>query len=496
MKNAKAGDFKAASAALHQGLLDTNYDTIQLAKQLFTLIDKQMVYSWADISDLPAAPISLKDSRFPHWSRSVEIDSLTLNSQEITAYLQRFKLADSDQLIWLFSPEFIQQVPALHKHYKPSTFEQAIPQWASQRYVYLPLWQWAILPILIALSYLCARLCSLTFRIISKKLISTRLQEYIPEIRTPLVVILTVVFLKILTSLILSLSGPILTLTQTTHAIAIILIVFWCFTRCFNLYVDNLQEKYISDHSGEKKALDTLDNKAQKNQLTHISVLRRTVIFIAVIITTYVFLVQFNLLDGMSSTLISSFGILSVILGIAAQATLGNIIAGLQIAISKPVRIGDALNYAGTWCYCEDITYTYIILKVWDDRRIIVPLKEFISESFENWTLIDSHLIKPVELYVDFTVDIDQLRQKFQELMTAHKLYDQRFKASVQAISSNENALCVRFLCSAATPIDAWKLQCDMRETMAKYVAQLEDGRYLPRTLVNNNIVKLPKTYN
>jgi len=481
LEQAKENNFDKAAAALHMGLMDTHYSQADIAKQLYVLINKQLIFSWDDLSDLPEAPVSIENPQSPQWTRSVKLDSIKLHGRNLSLNLQRFKLPDSEQSVWLFSPQSIQYIPTLYTIYQPSNLEKKIPSWASKRYVYLPLWQWLALPLLFGISYFFAGITQKIIHFFTRFIKKSKLQPYIPQIQRPLVVLLTVLYLNLLVSLVFSLAGPILTLMQTAYTVAIIMTLFWSFLRCFNLYVDNLQYRYILDENGDKKELDTLEDTEQKSQLTHISVLRRTVIFFAVIITIYSLLINFDLFDGFGSTLLTSVGVFSIIIGIAAQATLGNFIAGLQIVISKPVRIGDALNYNNTWCYCEDITYTYITLKVWDDRRIIVPLKEFIATSFENWTMTDSHLIQPFVLYVDFKIDVSLLREKFEVLMEAHELYDHRFSAAVHTVENTQRSLCVRFLCSAATPLDAWQLHCDMREAMTYFVAHLDEGLYLPR---------------
>lgn len=480
IENSKAKNFNKSSAVLHMALVKNEMSAEELAQKLWVIVDKQLMYDWDNIPDLPEAPIKSTSSESAQWSRSISLDKLKLGDKFITIYLQRFK-TDNGNDIWLFSPQSVAQVPVIFEHYKPSGFQKHIPQWATERHIYLPLWQWFILPLLtIASIFVSVQLVNI---IVSLSLRSNKkaINLMIEKLRRPLRFLIAIGTLKISIDLILSLTGPLLTITQAFWSAAIVLNIFWFFITFFNIFFDHLQDYYVRDSEGNLKEVDTLVEAKQKNKLTHISVLRRIAIFCAVLITTTVLLINFDLFDGLGAGILTSAGILSVLIGIAGQATFGNIIAGLQIVMTKPVRIGDTLFYKDEWCYCEDITYTYITLRVWDHRRMIVPLKEFISNSFENWSMKDSHILKPIYLHVDYTIDINIIRDKFVEILNEHRLYDHRFRPVVEAFSITEHCMCVRLLCSAANAIDAWNLHCEMREKMVKFLCMLEGGMYLPR---------------
>jgi small-conductance mechanosensitive channel len=131
--------------------------------------------------------------------------------------------------------------------------------------------------------------------------------------------------------------------------------------------------------------------------------------------------------------------------------------------------------------YVEDITYTYVLIQTWDQRRLIVPLRSIITQSFENWTKRSAHLMKPIYLYLDYTVDVNKVREKFDELLRVSDDWDEENPPVVQVTQFGEEAVEVRALCSAQDAMTAWDLHCHLREQLLNYVRDLNDGSHLPR---------------
>ena len=121
---------------------------------------------------------------------------------------------------------------------------------------------------------------------------------------------------------------------------------------------------------------------------------------------------QFTSLQLIGTTLLTSAGVAGLIFGIAAQPVLANIMAGVQVAITQPVRIGDSVFIEDNWGYVEDLRYTYAVIRTWDERRLVIPLRYLISEPYENWTLKDAHLIKPIYLYADYRTDVQKITRE------------------------------------------------------------------------------------
>jgi small-conductance mechanosensitive channel len=137
--------------------------------------------------------------------------------------------------------------------------------------------------------------------------------------------------------------------------------------------------------------------------------------------------------------------------------------------------------FQGDWGFVEDITYTFITIRTWDQRRVVVPLDYLISHPIENWSRTDKHLIKPVHLYADYNVDVEAIRQKFKELLREDEDWDERSEPVLHVTNLTEETVELRALCSAADPMRAWYLHTRMREQLLNFLRELEDGRYLPR---------------
>jgi len=176
---------------------------------------------------------------------------------------------------------------------------------------------------------------------------------------------------------------------------------------------------------------------------------------------------------------LTSAGIASVVLGIAAQPSLGNIIAGVQVAVTQPVRIGDTVMMDGDWTTIEDLRYTYAVLKTWDERRLIVPMRLLITETVENWSHTETHQTSVVYLYVDYGADIDAIREKFIELVKDNDLWDGRTEPEMVTVSLNENTIKLRGSLASDDPMSAFYLECQVREKMLHYLYH-EQKAYLP----------------
>ncbi|GAB3683591.1 mechanosensitive ion channel family protein [Salinisphaera aquimarina] len=189
-------------------------------------------------------------------------------------------------------------------------------------------------------------------------------------------------------------------------------------------------------------------------------------------------LMTFPSIRQLGTSLLASAGIGGLILGFAARPVIGNLFAGLQIALSQPFRIEDVLKVEGNWCWVEDITTTYVVLRAWDMRRIIVPLQWFIENPFENWTRDTTNLFAPVLIWLDYRMPIEPIRNEFQRLLDTDGAWDGKV-GHTQVVDANEHAMQVRFLLSAGDSITLWHFRCRVREAMLDFI-QREYPQYLP----------------
>jgi small-conductance mechanosensitive channel len=217
--------------------------------------------------------------------------------------------------------------------------------------------------------------------------------------------------------------------------------------------------------------LDSEDNLLARKHVTQSRILERIARTLIVILTFAAALMTFDSVRQYGVGLFASAGAASLVLGLALQPMLKNLIAGVQLAITQPIRIDDALLVNNEWGNVEEITSSYVVIRLWDWRRMIVPLSYFIEQPFQNWTRESSALIGTVFLYVDFTVPVGELREKLEEIALASKLWDGRVLA-LQVTDFKESTMEIRMLVSAGTAPRTFDLRCEVREKMIAFVQQ------------------------
>lgn len=225
--------------------------------------------------------------------------------------------------------------------------------------------------------------------------------------------------------------------------------------------------------------LDTADNILARKHLTQIRVLTRTVNTLLVMVTAGVALMTFEPVRQYGVSLFASAGVAGLVAGLAARPVLSNLIAGIQLAMTQPIRIDDGVLVENEYGRVEEITSTYVVIRLWDLRRLIVPLSYFIEKPFQNWTRDSSSLIGSVLLHVDYTTPVERVRQKLIEIVTASKLWDGNV-VKLQVIEARESSVELRATASARTSGDAFDLRCEIREKLIDFL-QRELPSALPR---------------
>ena len=215
--------------------------------------------------------------------------------------------------------------------------------------------------------------------------------------------------------------------------------------------------------------LDTDDNLLARKHVTQIDILRRVIDTLIVLITLATALMTFESVRQYGVSLFASAGVAGLVVGLAARPLLSNLIAGLQIAMTQPIRIRDAVVVENEAGVIEEITSTYVVVRLWDLRRLIVPLTYFIEKPFQSWTRESSSLVGSVLLHVDFTAPVERLRAKAIEIIKASKFWDGQ-TAALQVTDAKDNSIELRVLASARSAGDAFELRCEIREQLVDYL--------------------------
>ena len=216
--------------------------------------------------------------------------------------------------------------------------------------------------------------------------------------------------------------------------------------------------------------VDAADNLRARRLLTQTTVLTRSANFIIGLVGLGFVLLTLPGARQVGASLLASAGVAGLVAGIAARPVLGNFIAGLQIAFSQPIRLDDVLIVKGEWGRVERITGTYVVVRIWDERRLIVPLQWFIENPFENWTHTSSSILGTVFLWLDFSVPVPAIRAEFERITHASSRWDKRV-CVLHVTDADDRGMQLRLLISAQDSGTAFDLRCEIREAIIAFVA-------------------------
>ncbi|MCC7043137.1 MAG: mechanosensitive ion channel, partial [Acidobacteria bacterium] len=224
---------------------------------------------------------------------------------------------------------------------------------------------------------------------------------------------------------------------------------------------------------------DVNDNLQARAVHTQVMVLRKVAVAVIVIFTVASMLMVFESVRQFGASILASAGIAGIIIGFAAQKSIATLLAGFQIALTQPIRVDDVVIVEGEWGRIEDITLTYVVVRIWDLRRLVLPITYFIEQPFQNWTRTSSDILGTVFLHVDYTVPVNELRSELTRILQHSRHWDGKVNGLV-VTDVKERTLEVRALASAADASAAWDLRCEVREKLVDFLRRNHPGS-LPR---------------
>ncbi|WP_157703171.1 mechanosensitive ion channel domain-containing protein [Alkalispirochaeta alkalica] len=225
--------------------------------------------------------------------------------------------------------------------------------------------------------------------------------------------------------------------------------------------------------------LSTPDNLRARRATTQIIVLERIALISVVVLTIAALLMTIPGIQRFGASLLASAGVAGLVIGLAAQQSIANVLAGIQIAITQPLRIDDAVVIDGEWGWVEEITLTYVVVRIWDRRRLVVPISYLLQKPFQNWTRTTSSVIGAVTIHADYSVDVEALRKEQSTILAQHPLWDGEVDV-VQVTDTTDRTVLIRSLMSASSSPKAWDLRCDLRERLIRWLGETQPGA-LPR---------------
>ncbi|WP_346795567.1 mechanosensitive ion channel [Halomonas sp. Bachu 37] len=450
----------------------------QLARQLSEVLKRG---EWLNVSSLSGrqdAAIQSSAGENPlagQPRRNIELASLKADGQAYDIRLGRFRVDDQDP-VWLIMPDSISSIPLLYEDYGPSMVEKYIPQRLKASFGMLRLWEWIAIPVFLLLIAAVGWGVYAAVGLIAHWLHGSVFTIFLSRIQMPMSLIVMSVVTQILLNYVVSFSA----VATTSFRVLLIAILAWGAGTIALRFVDTLMLKMTRHLVGE---IDDNKSKDDRKLLTSLYALRRFIILFTVIAVSVYILSQIQLFETLGLSLLASASVLAVLVGIAGQAVLGNILSSFQLSLAKPIRIGDLIMFEGQWCYVEGIFYTFIRLRVWDERRLIVPVTYFVSKPFENLSVESAKMYRSMELILHLSADIELLREKFLEYAKDEDNVIEHHKLLLYVTGQTETTQKITGYLMSSDPMSGWMAEMNVREKIMTFIRN-EHPEWWPREVV------------
>ncbi len=297
------------------------------------------------------------------------------------------------------------------------------------------------------------------FRTVSERTKSTLGTSFVKHCRAPSRVIIPLVVIHLLLPLV-AVSPNIGVFLNQAFSVVLILSVAWLIIKLAYVGEDIILSQY---------RVDVKDNLQARKIHTQIQMLKRVVMVVVGVLALAVVLMTFDKVRQLGTSILASAGIAGIIIGFAAQRTIATLLAGFQIAMTGPIRIDDVVIVENEWGRIEEITLTYVVVRIWDLRRLVVPITYFLEKPFQNWTRVSADLLGAVFLYVDYTVPTGEIREQLHQIVKSSDKWDGKV-CVLQVTNSTERTVELRALVSASDSSSAWELRCIVREKLIEFV--------------------------
>lgn len=487
--------FALASYALNLNLIEESHQVGQatdLVKKLDFLLTEKNLYLFDEMPDradgLIEPPLGSDSSINGIPRRSIKLGYIDYDARHVPIFIERVRVGDQAP-VWVFSAQTVANIEMLYEQHKPAKFAKYLPAWLTLRLFGIALWEYIALgfffAVTLGIGWVFSRATGALINWYSDEeaaesdktqgRVRSRtdsIPDLVNKVLVPLTFTISFALLFALVSGAFPYVDAVAASTRPIVWIALVCVTLWLGIRIINFFANRYQDLQIEN-------LDDDNFHVARRRRTYVSIFRRIFIFVMIIGGCWIGLSEFTNIEGLGKTLLTSAGIAGAIIGIAAQPILGNIIAGVIVAVTQPVRIGDTVMVDGTWCTIEDLRYTYAVLLTWDERRLLVPMRYFVTEILENWSHTDIHQSMVVYLYVDYGADIEQIRQKFIEVVKAHPCWDGDSEPELLVTEVTEDTIKLRGQLAGNNAYDAWTLECAVRESMLNYLYQ-HQRTYLP----------------
>ncbi|MGY2461246.1 mechanosensitive ion channel family protein [Vreelandella sulfidaeris] len=437
----------------------------ELARKLAEIFQRG---EWLSISDLPGREDAvIEDSagqnpRVGEPRRNIEVSSLKADGETYDIRLGRYRVGDQEP-VWLIMPVSVSYIPVLYEQYGPSMLESYIPERFQSSFGLLRIWEWIAIPVFLLFVGMVGWGVHRLIGLMSKWLPAGVSTIFASQIGLPAALITMSLITQMLLDYVVSFSA----VATTTFRVLLISILAWGAGTIALRLVDIIMLRMTRRLVGE---IDDTKPRDERRLLTSLYALRRVIILITVTGVSIYILGQIQLFESLGLSILASASVLAVLVGVAGQAVLGNILASFQLSFAKPIRIGDLVIFEGQWCYVEGIFYTFIRLRSWDERRVIVPVTYFTSKPFENLSVKSTKMYRFLELTLHLSADIGLVRDKFIEFAKEESNVIEHHKLLCYVTGQTGTAQTVSCYLMTSDPLSGWAAEMNVREKLMTFI--------------------------
>lgn len=478
---AEEQDFAAAAHLLNLSAVeeeDQEWRGPLLARQLAEVLRRG---EWLNASNLPGrqdAAIEDPSGQHPLTGeprRDIELASLTHQGEVYDIRLGRYRV-EGEEPVWLVTEDSVSVLPMLYEAYGPSLLEEYIPERFKTPLGWLEIWEWVVIPLFLLAIGLVGWGVYRLVGLLADWFPAGWSSIFTGRIDGPMALLVMAFTAQVLLDYVVSFTA----VATTFIRVLLMALIAWGVGAIALRLVDTILLKVTRRFVGD---IDDTKPWDERRLLTTLYALRRVIILVMVVAVSVYVLSQIQLFETLGMSLLASASVLAVLVGIAGQAVLGNILSSFQLSLAKPIRIGDLVMFEGQWCYVEGIFYTFIRLRVWDERRLIVPVTYFISKPFENLSVKSAKMYRTLELVVHLSADIDVIREKFLEYAKDEENVIEHHKLCCYVTGQTERAQTVACYLMASDPFAGWVAEMQMREKLMKFIRD-EHPEWWPRDVM------------
>ncbi|OHZ04951.1 mechanosensitive ion channel family protein [Salinicola sp. LHM] len=474
-------DFEAAAHILNLADLtpaEQRERGAELARQLSEIFQRGESIQISRLSGRQDAAIEDPTGENPNAGeprRDIELASLEANGDAYDIRLGRYRVGEEEP-IWLIMPESVAAIPALYREYGPTAFERHIPDSLKKPFGLLRVWEWIAIPLVLLVVGLLGKGVYRLIEVMTRWLPTGSPSIFATQIRGPVAFIVMSLLTQALLDYVVSFSA----VATTTLRVVLIAILAWGTGAVALRLVDTIMLKMTRRLAGQ---IDDSKPKDDRKLLTTLYAVRRIIILIMVTAVTIYVLGQIQLFETLGLSILASASVLAVLVGVAGQAVLGNILSSFQLSLAKPIRVGDLVMFEGQWCYVEGIFYTHIRLRIWNERRLIVPVTYFASKAFENLSAKSTKEYRSVVLTLHLSADISLLREKFIEFAKAEDNVIEHHKLLCAVTDQTGPAQTVTCYLMTVDPLSGWAAEVSVREKLLTFIRD-NHPEWWPREVV------------